>query len=109
MVVDCASCHNPSGDGMAFMIGTPTCVECHQGSTPHADQFAGRACESCHVGDSFDIEWFDHDETRYPLDGAHEGVECASCHATEVGSEGGETIRYRPLDTECRDCHGSDA
>lgn len=109
LVVPCASCHT-TGDGETeFRIGVPTCQDCHEASTPHGDQFGGRECRSCHTADSFVIEDFDHDQTRYPLDGEHRQVACASCHALERGPDGSSMVRYRPLDTKCRDCHGGAA
>jgi hypothetical protein len=109
MVVPCASCHTLPDGETEFRIGIPTCQECHESNSPHGSQFAERACESCHVADSFEIDGFDHDGTRYPLDGAHRGVECASCHPVTPLPDGGAMVLYRPLDSECRDCHGGAA
>ena len=52
----CADCHTSSDGRTEFRIGVPTCQECHEASAPHGDQFVGRECQSCHTGDSFEID-----------------------------------------------------
>jgi len=79
------------------------CTTCHAKDDPHAGQFEGRDCSACHVTDVFTIELFDHSKTSFPLDGAHDDGPCASCHPTEPGTPA--VVRYRPLGTECADCH----
>ena len=83
----------------------PTCASCHSDDDPHEGQFEDRDCAACHEteAEDFVIEAFDHGTTRFPLDGAHDGVECAACHAAEPGPE--PLVRYRPLGVECSDCH----
>lgn len=108
-VVACDGCHLPSaGSAPDFRPASGTCADCHaRGSEdPHAGQFAGRDCASCHDQDSFLVEAFDHTRTRFPLEGAHAGTPCASCHAVERGPTRREVVRYRPLGTACLDCHG---
>ena len=81
------------------------CAQCHDIDDPHGGQFEVRPCAECHGTDSFAVHDFDHATTAFPLDGAHESTECRSCHiprATDVGT----VIQYRPLGTQCVDCHG---
>ena len=82
-----------------------TAQVCHP-DDPHAGQFAGRTCDSCHGNRTFGIPAFDHERTDYELDGAHIGLDCAACHFSEPASDGSQVTRYRPLGTECTDCHG---
>lgn len=80
------------------------CVACHQAdydrtTTPrHADGFP-TACTDCHG----DVQWkgatFDHQVTRFPLDGAHSVTTCAGCHGDGV---------YRGKALECASCHTAD-
>lgn len=110
---DCAACHEPlrsadeTGRTWAAALGTK-CADCH--NDPHAGQFAfkGRTdCSACHRDTaSFTRLAFDHDwDTRFPLDGAHRELDCASCHrSTRIGEV--EAVRYKPLGTACTDCHG---
>jgi hypothetical protein len=107
----CADCHNTDAfqdalfDHARFLDGpTPqACTTCHSDEDPHQGQFPDRDCGSCHVTEAFTIESFDHGATAFPLDGAHAPAPCASCHRTEAGSP--DFVRYRPLGTECVDCH----
>jgi hypothetical protein len=57
-------------------------------------------CENCHTSLSWkpirSIPEFDHDKTRYPLQGMHEKVQCTQCHIKLVFTNVGE---------KCADCH----
>jgi hypothetical protein len=96
-------------DAARFRIGLPGCADCHLPSDPHRGQFGDETCDSCHRNETFAIEDFDHDRTEYPLDGAHKGVACDACHPSEASPQGGTVVRYRPLGSECTDCHGGGA
>jgi hypothetical protein len=114
LATPCIACHPGSETNVVpeprFRIGSgDACVVCHAPDDPHGGQFEGQACDSCHGNRAFDIHRFDHDRARYRLDGAHGGLECAECHPTEPSPAGGEMRRYRPLGTECADCHGGGA
>lgn len=107
VVVPCSSCHEKSASGLPKLdLRSVTCRSCHERSNPHGDQFAGRACSDCHTVSSFRIVAFDHSKTRFPLRGAHRKAPCSACHHTERTAGGRLMVRYRPLGTECRDCHG---
>jgi predicted CXXCH cytochrome family protein len=106
VLVACVECHVPSSDAPLFEVEGTACVSCHATVDPHEDQFANRDCAQCHEVSGFRIRDFDHEATRYPLDGAHEEVECTACHATEATPSGDQVVRYRPLGMLCRDCHG---
>ncbi len=109
LVTPCQDCHTDPDAGnrvLRFRFEDSDCRSCHESQDPHRAQFAGRPCTSCHGTDSFSIESFDHASTRYPLDGAHRDVSCNDCHALERDSDGREFRVYKPLGTECRDCHG---
>lgn len=111
--IECEACHTTSAFEVveyahAWAPGViPECEGCHAADDPHAGQFAGRACSSCHETDDFAVEGFDHAQARFPLDGAHRSADCAGCHRAE-GPPGERFVRYRPLGTECTDCHGDD-
>ena len=108
LATPCVACHKNADLGqrtLDFHITNQACAACHAAKDPHGKQFAGRACNDCHDTRSFKIPAFDHSRTRYPLDGAHRKVPCASCHPLVTGPDGRSTRRYRPLGTTCRDCH----
>jgi hypothetical protein len=88
------------------------CADCHK--DPHGGQFAGRpdggTCEACHGSSAFvPAAAFDHDEdSRFPLEGAHESVRCEKCHPLGRRTDGTEGIIYRPIvPHRCEDCHAS--
>ena len=84
------------------------CQECHR--DPHMSQFTNaepsKTCNTCHNINTWKGIAFDHDkDSRYALQGAHKKVACIGCHKTEInGTE--SFVRYKPLKTACRDCHG---
>ena len=94
--VECKSCH-----ATAEYRGTPqACVSCHEKDDRHKKTL-GRDCAACHNARDWRVWDFDHAKTRFPLEGAHAKVRCASCHAIPV--EG--AIR---LPMACADCHRRD-
>jgi len=109
MATPCQDCHVTPDDAdrtLKFRFADSECRSCHEKDDPHRDQFAGVQCTDCHTTNSFVIESFDHNATRYPLDGAHRDVACNSCHVLAKAPAGQEYRIYKPLGTECRDCHG---
>jgi hypothetical protein len=103
--VPCAGCHGGGADSLIFVTAPPACAACHEAEDPHGGQFPGRSCDRCHSTAAFTIGAFDHSATPFPLDGAHEGVPCTSCHLDEVGPSGRLLVRWVGLGTRCRDCH----
>jgi len=107
--VPCILCHPTPDAGLEagqFTIENHECVNCHSEDDPHENQFREESCDSCHGSEEFLITGYDHDDTDFPLDGKHEQVPCNACHAEEIGAGGSTFVRYKPLGTECRDCHG---
>jgi len=104
----CEACHDTEAFDRATLdhalpaVTSRTCASCHAQDDPHGGQFPDRACSSCHGTAGFTILDFDHGTTRFALDGAHSAARCDACH---VPDERG-TLLYRPLGTECTDCHG---
>lgn len=93
----CEACHTT-----AAYKETPTaCVACHKRNDTHEGRL-GPSCGQCHNPNGWALWRFDHNrQTRYPLDGAHAGLHCDSCHRRAV------TTRIS-LSTACVDCHRKD-
>ena len=94
--VDCVSCH--SGGKFA---GTPsTCYACHQteftNAPSHAASQYSHDCLTCHSMDSWPVASFDHAKTSFPLQGAHQSVQCSTCH---------KSGQFQMLPTDCYSCH----
>jgi|WetSurMetagenome_2_1015567.scaffolds.fasta_scaffold03208_5 hypothetical protein len=93
--VPCDSCHINK-----VYKGTPTdCYSCHQQQDAHGGQY-GRDCAICHDPSSWEHVNFDHNNTQFPLTGAHAGVECQRCHSSG---------QFTGLSTSCSSCHGDPA
>ena len=84
--VACVKCHRiDMNDGRKFQhfsgIQYVNCASCHK--DPHNNQF-GQNCRQCHSEESFQIlqgtSKFDHNKTRYKLEGKHMIVNCKACH-----------------------------
>lgn len=104
----CGGCHRPTSDGGAINYRPieTACAACHP--DVHFGQLANASgktdCDRCHDTGGFEVEAFAHEETRFPLTGAHAGVDCARCHLV-VKANQQTAVRYRPLPSECAGCH----
>jgi hypothetical protein len=100
--VECGQCHVSHR-----FRGTPTdCVSCHRGDydgTTNPNHAAGgfpTTCQACHSTNAWrPASSIDHNRTRFPLTGAHQGVACERCH---VGG------RFAGTPRDCVACHRQD-
>ncbi|MFI5253007.1 MAG: hypothetical protein ACHQQQ_11320 [Bacteroidota bacterium] len=100
--VDCEACH--AQQSTHHYAGTPiACISCHQNEFQTAANpnhiLAGFDvdCARCHSSTA--TTWsngFDHNQTRFPLSGAHRTVLCSQCHTNNV---------FTHLKTDCYSCH----
>ncbi|HRK83856.1 MAG TPA: hypothetical protein PLZ12_20615, partial [Saprospiraceae bacterium] len=95
----CSECHTNASNYAEF-----SCVACHL--NPDTDDehegvgayvYENTACLACHPTGDADMV-FDHNQTAFPLTGAHIGANCLDCHA--AGYEG--------TPTACAGCHTDD-
>ncbi len=112
---ECEKCH----ESYEQVSQPKLCRDCHDKVDEDIKQKRGfhgknqlvgedRACKSCHTdhkGRNFDIvlldtDTFDHNLSDYPLEGAHQGVNCTGCHAPDK--------KYREAGLKCLDCHKED-
>ncbi len=103
----CDACHVPDADFKhGRFAGLPaTCNSCHDDE--HNRQFEKNGvtdCAKCHGNDSWPIPKYDHNKTRFKLDGKHAKVSCAGCHKP-VMSGGVTFIQYKFKSFECVVCH----
>jgi len=93
--VECTACH----ETLVFDEVGATCVDCH--ADVHVGEL-GFQCEVCHSPRTWDNRSDQrklHDQTRFPLFGAHIGLDCEACHA------GQRPYQYATTPTECGGCH----
>lgn len=113
--VDCRQCHLTA----RFKDASRECASCHARHDVHKAAL-GTRCETCHNARSWKAWDFDHARrTKYPLEGRHAAVKCASCHSAPArGRVESSTACYachRGDDThggafgvQCERCHGFD-
>lgn len=107
--VKCDACHqnarlplkvNAKGEKLSLFrpIAFARCSDCH--ADPHKGRIR-QSCTTCHETtgwETIDKKGFNHGATRYPLQGKHARVPCASCH-------GRENERPTPAFATCASCH----
>ncbi|MEM7282807.1 MAG: cytochrome c3 family protein [Pseudomonadota bacterium] len=111
---DCNVCHERSSDQPTEAL----CLACHEavaedlatntgfhGKLAVANSASCIACHTDHEGRDADIVGmnsgaFSHDFTDFPLHGAHLGVSCDGCHATNGD--------FRDASESCHGCHKQD-
>ncbi|MCB9535237.1 MAG: hypothetical protein H6704_03155 [Myxococcales bacterium] len=96
--VVCRGCHVDD-----VYPGTPrTCVGCHaadrDGATPTHAGFPD-ACTGCHTEDAWRPSSFAGHDQWYPIEGAHQQLDCARCHVDDV---------FAGTPRTCVGCHAAD-
>ena len=94
--VPCADCHKEKDFKKTPML----CQSCHK-DTFHKGRL-GPECGQCHNPNGWLRSSFNHDtQTRFPLTGAHVGLDCHECHNKPVNGP-------PTLDLVCGTCHHKD-
>lgn len=102
--VDCKKCHTGR---YSEEIDFSSCNNCHDDY--HESEFIKNGispdCVECHsLEEGFEYSLFtieQHEETEFPLDGAHIATPCFACHI----SEDDERWTFKNLGSTCVDCH----
>jgi hypothetical protein len=96
--LQCSQCHMNGNYG----ITSTTCVSCHmkdfQGTNNpnHISMGFPQQCDVCHSTAAWSPATFNHNNTSFPLTGAHTTVACANCHVNN---------NYTTVATDCYSCH----
>ena len=96
------------------VLGAPPLATQYNTRSPHGN--LNVPCQNCHTVYGWKpiraVPEFDHQQTRYPLRGMHEGVACAACHTKMVFSNVGNKcadchadIHKRQMGAACESCH----
>ncbi len=96
-LTDCRSCHTT----LVFSEAKTNCMDCH---TDMHNNTLGMDCARCHDSKSWLVSNITeiHQQSGFPLLGAHNTVDCASCHISA------SKLEFQPLGVECIDCHQKD-
>lgn len=100
-VVDCRECHTES---LTEPLAHNTCAACHDDyhEGEFLDNGIGPDCVECHTEDGFEGSLYtleQHNQSNFPLDGAHLATPCFACHLSE------EKWTFRNIGERCVDCH----
>ena len=83
------------------------CVDCHE--NVHGEQFMVNGtteCTRCHAtSQSWNVDNFDHNKTKFPLEGRHAEAECKACHKETIYPDNIQRVEYKIVKFECIDCH----
>jgi len=95
--VPCSACHT----SLEFAKVEASCAGCHRDA--HQGEL-GTDCSQCHntraFGDRSTLQQL-HALSRFPLEGAHRALDCASCHTSRAGA----SLAFRGAPTDCISCH----
>lgn len=96
-VINCRECHK----SLTFKDERRNCIECH---TDLHNQTLGKNCERCHTQVAWIISDVTsiHQQTRFPLLGAHRTVSCRECHTSA------SVYQFETLGIDCVNCHKED-
>ena len=106
---NCSECHyrpDKNGQKVQQFKGTAReCTVCHTDNHRGQFQELGKTdCLRCHTYTKWTPSTFNHDTSRFKLDGQHARLECNECHK-EVNSSEGNFIQHRFNDISCASCH----
>ncbi len=92
--VNCVTCH-PT---LVFSAAKQECISCH---TDMHQETVGVDCARCHTTNDWIVTNITeiHQESRFPLLGAHNTADCDACHKSS------SLLLFEPLGVECVDCH----
>ncbi len=105
--VSCRTCHFTEKVPVVqkFKGLSQSCVTCH--NDVHFNQFSinnQTDCTKCHTNNNWKPEKFNHNQSRFKLDGEHAGLDCKKCHKPSINTEV-KYINYKFKDISCASCH----
>lgn len=105
--VACGSCHrNEEEEEQILFTETPSdCMSCHDNAHGRQFELDGITdCQRCHSFDVWQPSLFDHNTSRFILEGAHKAVNCIECHK-EQDVDGKTVVQYKMERLDCAACH----
>ena len=105
LATPCESCHYQQNIWHFKGIGI-ACINCHENIHKNelkVEFLPDNNCSFCHETSSWNTISFDHNRTKFPLEGKHSSTSCGTCHRKE-SSEKTEII-FDSINNECQSCH----
>ncbi len=105
----CRDCHFKTDEVTStiqhvFSELSAACSSCH--TDQHAGQFIENElnnCSSCHNSEAWQPVLFNHELTRFALEGAHANLTCQDCH--KPASINNQFVINYKIDYQCEACH----
>lgn len=94
--VECKKCHAAP----TFKDAKSDCWSCHEKKDAHKRRF-GTECGDCHNTRDWKVWDFDHNKTKFKLEGGHKITDCYKCHQ-------GSMDKKVVLSSTCGTCHEND-
>jgi len=93
-IIDCRTCHST----LIFEKAKQECASCHKDVHQNS---VGLDCQNCHSPQTWIVKDINsiHQQSRFPLLGAHQTADCAQCHSQFAA------LNFQPLGVRCFDCH----
>ncbi len=107
LATPCFSCHLREEKWLFRSIGE-RCIDCHDDvheGTIAAEFYPDKACERCHITDSWATVSFDHAVTGFTIEGAHLRQACTACHEPDLAENSVRRVSFTGLTAVCMDCH----
>jgi hypothetical protein len=113
--VPCGECHKMNGAKRVLRLPDISCSGCHEDPHRTMENIAAGArlsaaserwgCQSCHTARAWsETAAFDHERTRFLLEGKHKGTPCKACHKPELlGAR--RMLAFRGTPQACAACH----
>ena len=105
-ITKCIDCHfSDEQQSSLFHKLTTSCQDCHKDI--HSGQFMDNYqnnCSKCHNPNNWNVENFDHNQTRFKLDGSHIKLSCNKCHKSEI-IDREKIVNYKFKEISCKTCH----
>jgi hypothetical protein len=115
--ISCYDCHANARSIADLQSAQQACSDCHLAQDVHQGRF-GTDCGSCHAATSWGDVVFDHAQSGFPLDGAHQGLQCSECHINNqftdtssscVSCHADPVFHQGYFGSDCSSCHSSSA
>ena len=84
------------------------CIDCHDDVHEgfiSEKYYPQKTCNQCHSPEGWADVTFDHLQTSFVLQGAHQTAACISCHVPDTVSTSTIQIGFISLNAECTACH----
>jgi hypothetical protein len=117
VAVACNDCHKPNAGSKLdlYHFKQLSCTSCHEDihKSEFAEQMAERdakdkplGCEACHSTKEWkDLSKFDHERTKFPLEGTHRAVTCVDCHKPPNMELTLLHVQFKSAPIACSECH----